>query len=512
MPPLHKITVSLFLAGFCLACTEDYQARRLIDEAVTWVEIRPDSAQSLLEDATLLFPVSDETHARWCLLSGKAEDEMRKSERPKDLLPVEDWQRAKKYYDRHGTPEEQAQIHLYLGRAHVDANDYDTAADAYNEALTLAQKTDNFSLTAYINSYIADIYLLREYYPEALDKYREAAALHAKAGNLRSQALALRDCEYVFLVEEKYEQALLVLQQADSIARLAGDALVLSFMQHDYGVVYSELGEYDLAEGYLLNNIFEKDTCPTYLALSDVYIHKGDFNKARQCLERAYSDFTKDALPYQYYLLAKAEGNMDLALAHFERHQEITDSLLAEQNRVHVIEIEKKYDKTQLALAHNRLQMRTQKYLLAASFLALICVILFVLYRATIRRKNRKILEQKELLARKENEFTHLVAQLKRQQRLMQGREQENTDYLKKKAEVEALGESVFAMKLDALRSTAVGVKIQRAAQKVNMQNIRPLSTRDFDALEEYVRMQFSDIYAFFQERMEDVAPTYRHL
>ncbi|MDR2120091.1 MAG: hypothetical protein LBP64_04355 [Tannerella sp.] len=507
---LHRMIMLLPFALYT-ACTDDDGAQRLMDEAEAQMTVRPDSAQSLLEEVGLLAPLSDRLHARLCMLSGKAEDEMRKSRPPENLLPVDEWQRAKAYFDRHGTTEEQAQIRLYLGRAQAENLNYDSAADTYIEALALAQKTQNTSLAAYINSYFADIYMLREHYPEALDKYREAAALHARSGNLRSQALALRDCEYVFLEQAQFEQALHVLRQADSIARLAGDSSVMTYLKNDFGVIYSESGEYDLAEEYLLNNM-SGDTCPTYLSLSDVYIRKGDFDKARACLEKARSDWTKDALPYQYYLLAKAEGNAEQALAFFEQHQAIIDSITAERNRTHVLEIEKKYDKTQLALAHNRAQERNRRYLLTATLLALICVASLAGYGIIIRRKNMKILEQRALLARMENDFLHMVARLKRLQSLSGGKEPEDADYLKKKSEAEALGKSVFDMKSDVLRSTSTGMKIRRAAQDSGRQNVRPLSTKDFDTLEEQVRVLFPDIYELFLEKLQDAVSTYRNM
>ncbi|MDR3193926.1 MAG: hypothetical protein LBT76_01370 [Tannerella sp.] len=100
----------LWLAlGMCTACT-DYEVRRMEDEAERQITICPDSARTLLEDAALLFPASDPLHARWCLLSGMVEDEMRKNGRYGHLLPVNEWLRATACYDRKGTTEEQAQI------------------------------------------------------------------------------------------------------------------------------------------------------------------------------------------------------------------------------------------------------------------------------------------------------------------------------------------------------------------------------------------------------------------
>jgi hypothetical protein len=123
-----------------------------------------------------------------------------------------------------------------------------------------------------------------------------------------------------------------------------------------------------------------------------------------------------------------------------------------------------------------------------------------------------KILEQKELLARRENDFLHLTAHLTRRQSLPDGREPDDADYLKKRSEAEALGKSVFDMKLDALRSVAVGTKIKRALQETKQQNIRPLSEKDFLALEEFVHTLFPTIYELFLGKLKDATATYRNM
>lgn len=47
---------------------------------------------------------------------------------------------------KHGTPEEQAQIALYLGRAYVEDGEYDNAMQIYADALQLAKEHQAYNV------------------------------------------------------------------------------------------------------------------------------------------------------------------------------------------------------------------------------------------------------------------------------------------------------------------------------------------------------------------------------
>ena len=47
---------------------------------------------------------------------------------------------------KHGTPEEQAQIDLYLGRAYVEDGEYDKAMQIYADALQLAKEHQAYNV------------------------------------------------------------------------------------------------------------------------------------------------------------------------------------------------------------------------------------------------------------------------------------------------------------------------------------------------------------------------------
>lgn len=89
-----------------------------------------DSASVLLDSVKTPDELDDEDFARWCMLRGKVTDETTTG-----LPPIYQWKRAQGWFTKHGTPEEQAQTALYLGRAYAEDGEYDKAMKTYTDTL-----------------------------------------------------------------------------------------------------------------------------------------------------------------------------------------------------------------------------------------------------------------------------------------------------------------------------------------------------------------------------------------
>ena len=131
----------LLFVTFLAGCRDESVERQLINEAETLLETRPDSAYQLLDSITLADNLSDKLLARWCMLYGKAADKV-----VEDMPYVSQLLRARTWYEKHGTPYEQAQIGLFLGRSYVEDREYMKAMDAYTQALNIAKKQKSITL------------------------------------------------------------------------------------------------------------------------------------------------------------------------------------------------------------------------------------------------------------------------------------------------------------------------------------------------------------------------------
>ena len=491
--------IGVFISVFFFSSCDSHRANREMKQAEEMMAQNPDSARAMLENIGSHHLMNEKSYAHWCMLLGRVRDEQQKKKRTSNPLSTRQWLKAQAYYDRKGTPREQAEIRLYTGRSQKDDGEYDAAVDTYKDGLSLVAKSNDYSLAGYLSSYLADLYLQKELFDLALEKYNEAADFHARSGNRRSQALAQRDVAYCYLEEGLRAEALSTLQRADSIADLTGDSTVIHAISSDFGVVYCQMGRMDEAETHLITHINPKDPWPTYLALADVYIRKKEYAKAREYAEKAISESTKGDVLRLQYLIEKAEGNLDKAIDYLEQYKDYVDAHYAEQNRINVYEVEQRYDKSQLENENIRLQMAILYRTLAIVVLSVCAAIGLLMFR---RAKNHRIRRQQEALRQKENEIRFLTVQMNEMKSTLDERqESEASHYRAQKEKIKALEEALAEKKGQILRSSSVGKKIVRVIEQ-GAASKTTLSARDWSALEKDIRALYPCAYAFFTEKI----------
>lgn len=491
--------IEMFICVFFFNSCDSHRANLEMEQIETTMEEHPDSARTMLENIGARHLMNEKSYAHWCMLLGRVRDKQQKIKHASDPLSTRQWLKAQAYYDRKGTPREQAEIRLYTGRSQKDDGDYNAAVATYKKGLSLIAKTDDYPLAGYLSSYLADLYLQKELFNLALEKYNEAAGFHARSGNRRSQALALRDAVYCYLGENRTSDAFSILQKADSIARLTNDSTVIHAISSDFGVVYCQMGRTDEAETYLITHINSEDPWPTYLALADVYIKKKEYGKAREYAEKAMSESTKGDVLRLQYLIEKAEGNPGKAIDYLEQYKAYIDSSYAEQNRINVYEVEQRYDKSQLENENIRLHIAILYRTLAIVVISICAAIGLLLFR---RAKNRRIRRQQEALRQKENEIHLLTIQLNEMEKLRnECKESEVNYYREQREKIELLEKSLVTKKRQILQSSSVGKKIIRVMQQ-GAASKTSLSARDWTALEKDIRSLYPCACAFFMEKI----------
>lgn len=492
--------IGVFISVFFFSSCDSHRANREMKQAEEMMAQNPDSARAMLENIGSHHLMNEKSYAHWCMLLGRVRDEQQKKKRTSNPLSTRQWLKAQAYYDRKGTPREQAEIRLYTGRSQKDDGEYDAAVDTYKDGLSLVAKSNDYSLAGYLSSYLADLYFEKRLYGQAQGKYDDAASFHARSGNLRSQALALRDAAYCYFVEDKMAEALFTLQKADSIIGSTGDSTAIRAIFSDFGVFYGEMGMTDKAEMYLAANINSNDPWPTYLALADVYIKKKEYGKAREYTEKAVSETTKGEVLRLHYLIEKSDGSPSKAIDYLEQYIDYLDSTYAAQNRSHVYEVEQRYDKSQLENENIRLQVAILYRTLAIIILSVCAAIGILLFR---RVQKLRLDRQQEALQQKENEIRFLTIELNEMKSALNERqESEANAYKVQREKIISLEKALTEKKELILQSSTVGKKVVRvirqgAAAKVS------LSARDWTALEGDIKSLYPQAYAFFTGKIK---------
>ncbi|MGE4332179.1 MAG: hypothetical protein AB7E53_03795 [Macellibacteroides sp.] len=447
--------------------------------------------------------LSDETFAAWCLANANVRDILFK-----EPLSTEYMLRAFNYFKNKGRINEQARIGMFLGHAYNASQQRDKAMNIYLVALDLADRSQDYNLAGYINTYLADLYKAEEKYSQAKDKYKEASVYFEKANNLRSRVIAVTNIGLMsFLLNEDAESVLNQYTFSDSLAMELKDSVVSCMVNNRIALFYRVQGKYDLAETYLLKSIeFSKiDIIPNYITLSNIYGLQGKIDKSRELLHEILKSEdnpeAKGGIIYQQYLLEKEAKNWSKALEYYEESMAYVDSIRSAQSKTDLLEIEKKYTTEKIRNENNLLRLKSQRYFLSLVLIIAITLLLVVVFQLIMRRKDKKIRLQEQVLHQKdmflvkqqlelrqmETELSKKEYELLNRRKVMQEHhtllekqnsalelreheiEKQEEELRLQEKEVEALKNDVNSLKLKVLQNTAISKKIIKCAQKVTV-------------------------------------------
>lgn len=493
------ICISIFL---WISCGSDKDVKDILSKSDTLLQSNPDSAFTLLESVEELDVLSDETFAAWCLANANVRDVLRK-----ESLSIDYMLRAFNYFKDKGQINEQARIGMFLGHAYNASQQRDKAMNIYLVALDLADRSQDYNLAGYINTYLADLYKAEEKYSLAKDKYKEASVYFEKANNNRSKAIAIANTGFMtYFIDKTSSLTLDYYLKSDSIALELNDTEVLSMVNNRIGLYYIEKHEFDLAEEHLLKaiNYSKSRSEASYYALSDLYVLKGQIEKSRDLLRKISATAnteTKAGFIYQQYLLEKGEQNWKKALEYYEEALAYVDSVRNVQSKTDLLVIEKKYTTEKIRNENNLLRLKSQRYFLSLVLIVAISLLLIVVFQLIMRRKDKKIRLQEQVLHQKdmflvkqqlelrqmETELSKKEYELLNRRKVMQEHhtllekqnsalelreheiEKQEEELRMQEKEVEALKNDVNSLKLKVLQNTAISKKIIKCAQKVTV-------------------------------------------
>lgn len=506
----------LVLSLFLFACKNEQAERRIIDRAEALLSSYPDSTRFLLQSVLLPEVLSDPLLTRWCFVYGQMADTLGiDMPYPSQLL------RAAAYCRRHGTLSQQARIELYLGRSYKDDAQYEKAMQTYLPALEKAIQGADLNLAGYICNCMAELYEFDEMYDLAADKFREAGDYFRRAGNRRGYVFALRDRGRMYAFMDSCKQALDLFHQGELLATELQDSTAIASIYNGLGNLYETRGKLDLAEYYQKKSLQldKSDSISTYLALISINRAKGDFSKADAYLLAA-SQISSDpsivsGIAYERYLVEKERKNMAGALNALEKYMSLQDSVNELQNRISIVQVEKKYNHMTVLAENMKLRMWYQRGYILVMALLFFCSLLVIVYIIKIKQKNRLIYKQHELVMQKDIYLLNLSLDLKKQKekqkklyedlienkkklRLQGTFEQQELLYQQKQKELKKMDEELLQLRKEKLASSSIAKKINKLSQKVLPgATTSPLKEKDWQEMSNMVDsiyMPFSDL------------------
>jgi len=457
------ITSILVLSG----CNKQQSVSdRLLNEVGKAIAINPDSASNLLKSISSPEKLDDKTFARWCMLSGKITDEIFTT-----ILPTYQLERAYDWYSSHGSPDEQVQILIYLGRSYFADGDYDKAMSIYTNALDIAEKNKFNNLIGYIYDYIGDLYREKFMRTEAIKRYEAAAECFKKENNTDSYACALRDVGREYAEMDSLSHALHILIVADSVANKTKNIEVTASINNALGNIYAMQNKYDKAEKYLLKALLTgREKMPDYVALIDLYTTSGSINKAKELLSKIPQDNPQYtcSIKYLYYQIYNAEENYKEALVNLEEYVNMVDSIVYADSQSKILDIESKYNHLKISKEVDRLKINI------CIITLLLITIGYLLYR---KKAKEKIQRQRDELYLIKTNLLNVSLELEKKKRLLDTFKEKNEYYNKMQEEIILLTANYKELQNKSLENSPLFKELTHLTTQNKPRNNRSLIT-----------------------------------
>lgn len=491
-------TLLLFILTIS-GCKKENHLVPLLQSAEQLVPTYADSASMLLDSISTPDVLDDETFAHWCMLRGKITDETANG-----LLPIYQWQRAKQWFTQHGTPEEQAQTALYLGRAYVEDGEYDKAMQIYADALQQAKEHQAYNVAGYICAYMADLYGFRDIASECLKKRKTASEFFKEAKNYKSYAYALKSLAGEWALADSFDLAIPLLQTADSLSRLICNKDLSAAIANAFGIAYEMQEKYKDAEKYHLKAIEtgSEESYKDSIALLHIYIKDNQLAKASKIIEAV----TKNGkLSYSineaYYLLYKTEGKYKEALHYKEICSDILDSLTLVQNETKVLEMEKKYNNAKIREENEQLKIAQQRdtiIIIITISLLLLSVAGYIIYR---QRSKAKIYHQQTIVDKMKIELLHLSVELEEKKQVLQKALADREDNAHKlQQEIEVISYKYDRLQKQSLETSTVGKKLISLTKKSKLEGSQLPTDKAWNSMMTEVDKIYPRFYSLLKE------------
>lgn len=466
------ITSILVLSG----CNKQQSVSdRLLNEVGKAIAINPDSASNLLKSISSPEKLDDKTFARWCMLSGKITDEIFTT-----ILPTYQLERAYDWYSSHGSPDEQVQILIYLGRSYFADGDYDKAMSIYTNALDIAEKNKFNNLIGYIYDYIGDLYREKFMRTEAIKRYEAAAECFKKENNTDSYACALRDVGREYAEMDSLSHALHILIVADSVANKTKNIEVTASINNALGNIYAMQNKYDKAEKYLLKALLTgREKMPDYVALIDLYTTSGSINKAKELLSKIPQDNPQYtcSIKYLYYQIYNAEENYKEALVNLEEYVNMVDSIVYADSQSKILDIESKYNHLKISKEVDRLKIKQQSYIIISIISIVTLLFITVGYLLYRKKAKEKIQRQRDELYLIKTNLLNVSLELEKKKRLLDTFKEKNEYYNKMQEEIILLTANYKELQNKSLENSPLFKELTHLTTQNKPRNNRSLIT-----------------------------------
>ena len=397
------IFISIF-AILLAACTGRLSHNRVLVQADSLMQSRPDSALRILESFSTDSLKTKAERAYYALLITKARDKNYVVQKNDSLI-----QTAVQYYDSTKETKMQAHAYYHWGGIYRDRNEHAKAIEKYLWSVPLAKKVGDKALLGRIYTNIGHIYYLQKLYDKADSIYRqtEQMGILLQDTSLWAEAVAIQGKIKLYqnrysTAEEKLLEALSVLGDFKQDGIRANIASALSSL-------YSRTGDGKKALEYAKQNLkLQEDTIHCYrafLILGDAYYKLRQYDSAHYYIKKSILSpgyGTKASSFMRLGEIAQKQGRVIESLELERLYTLHRDSLEEASQSTDILEAEQK-------IRMQELEFQFESFLSKYQLLSLIVIVLGILTICLLQSYYKKVLKKEKILQQQEEEKLQMM-------------------------------------------------------------------------------------------------------
>lgn len=483
----NDITVILLSTLLLVACSGRQSNNRQLVLADSLMQLRPDSALSILQDIPMEKFETQADSAYYALLLTQARDKNYIVQTDDSLIRM-----AVQYYDAVGDAKMQAKAHYYWGAVYRDMNRQAEAIREFLIAAPLTEKAKERRQLGLIYNNMGFIYNMQDFNEKADSIYQlmEVIAQEVKDTALWSEALSkqgaialMKGDDYFPIAEQKLQDAFVAADKMKHNGLKADISAELSRL-------YSRMDKGEKALYYAkLNLSLRRDTVRAYrafLILGNAYYKCEQYDSATSYLNKSLfsKDYGRKADAYMRLAdIAMIRGNAVLSTELERNSSAYKDSLYQLRHSVVTNKIIKAETDAQTMLQKLYNKGRLNTYLYVFILIAVTIIVIALLLYKRYRRKSDILQKDKQQLEKANQDLSQHYTNLQ-------------VDIVQKNLEVESLKKELSSHQIDEEQREKLQTELDEMVSKR-----RALAKEDFLHSLLYEKMQA--IIKDYQDRDE---------
>lgn len=482
------------LLAVCLFGCNRHSSNPLLHQVHSLLEVRPDSALTVLKNLSAVEEMPEVDRAYYALLLAESTD---KNELP--LLPCDSLlDFALDYYE--DGDKEMASALLYKGRLLAQMNDKKAAIENSLKALEVLQNyPEDTKSRRLIYSSLGLWYGDCGLYDKALEMQNQALHYSCSA---KDTAIAYHNIGYVYSMRDLQDSSITYQRKAVEYAVRSKDTNMMVASWHSLSLFYGRFDKTDSAVVYA-RKVFqyvsdEHKMVNAYYNMGDLYIDLEQYDSARYYLEKSLLLSSSWSMPYWSLAVMESElGNFQSAYHYLDTFVIVQDSLDVSEK---LSEVQHLVYKHQTELEVKDEQIKSRRIIGWIVCMAIIvCFVLILIYQHRIDRKNSQQALYEQSLQHANEKLSIMQQRIKENESslvLLQDRENQNLDEIAKKEQLIAqLRQEKLTLRAWLFQQTSIYKKVYSLyeQQEVDKKARKVMTNSDCEKLKKTVFEIYAD-------------------